>query len=76
MKSYINIYQQVNRIIADYLTDDCCQPINNIAKNRIHKVRNIENRYIFNINKSEGFARTSHLPKHAHTTSAVYIMFM
>lgn len=57
MKSYINIYQQVNRIIADYLTDDCCQPVNEVTKNRIHKVRNIENRYIFNINKSEGFCK-------------------
>lgn len=57
MKSPNNIHRQVNRIIADYLTDDCCQLINDTAKKRLYKVRNIEHRYIFNINKSEGFCK-------------------
>lgn len=55
MKSYSDIEKQVNRIFVNYLVDEYSQPINETAQQRIYKVRDIQHRYTFNINKSEGF---------------------
>lgn len=54
-KSYSDIEKQVNRIFVNYLVDEYSQPINETAQQRIYKVRDIQHRYTFNINKSEGF---------------------
>ena len=55
MKSYSDIEKQVNRILVNYLVDEYSQPINETAQQRICKVRDIQHRYTFNINRAEGF---------------------
>lgn len=55
MKSYNDIEKQVNRIIAVYLIDECSQPRSERHAAIIRKVRDIQHRYTFNINRAEGF---------------------
>lgn len=54
-KSYNDIEKQVNRIFADYLIDEHNQPISETAQERIYKVRDIQHRYTYNINRAEGY---------------------
>lgn len=55
MKSYNDIEKQVNRIIAVHLVDEYSQPRSERHAAIIRKVRDIQHRYTFNINRAEGF---------------------
>lgn len=55
MKSYNDIEKQVNRIIAVHLVDEYSQPRSERHAAIIRKVRDIQRRYTFNINRAEGF---------------------
>lgn len=55
MKSYNDINKQVNRIITSYLVDEYSQPHSDRHAAIVRKVRDIQHRYTFNINRAEGF---------------------
>lgn len=47
--------RQSNRIITAYLVDEYSQPHSDRHAAIVRKVRNIQHRYTFNINRAEGF---------------------
>lgn len=65
-KSYSDIEKQVNRIITGYLVDEYSQPHSERHAAIIRKVRAIQRRYTFNINRAEGFCTFIEIDGSAH----------